>query len=131
MLAKEHCLHLSHHSLAKLPEPTLLDLVNLVKTDQPIRLGLQLGLEGNDLALVKRNHPTDHAQQLEDVLLLYMKQPEKPSWKKVTTALWNIGEKRIAKKILDDVAELQYGCHGMAISMWISMHHISYMKYDF
>ena len=105
--------------------------MSLVKTDKPIKLGRELGLEENDLALVKRDHRNDHAQQLEDVLSLYMKKPGKPSWEEVTTALWKIGEKRTAQQILNDVLELHYGCHGMVISMWISMHQISYTKYDF
>ena len=88
--------------------------MNLVKTDKPIKLGRQLGVEESDLDIVKKNHPTDHAQQLEDVLSLYMKQSVKPSWKEVATALWNIGENRIAQTITDK--------YGMAFSTCNSMH---------
>ena len=77
------------HSVAKInvPEPTSRDLMILVKTDQPIKLGRQLGVEDSDLDIVKKNHPNDHGQQLEDVLSLYMRQSVKPSWMEVTTAL--------------------------------------------
>ena len=44
----------------------------------------------------------DHDKQLSKVLSLYMKQSLNPSWIEVTTALWNIGEKRIAKVIADE-----------------------------
>ena len=69
---------------------------------------------------MKKDHPTDHSQQLEDVLSLYMTQSVKPSWEEVTTALWDIGEKRTAQQIADE--------YGMAFSMCSSMHQISYMK---
>ena len=90
--------------------------MNLVITDKPIKLGRQLGVEERDLALVKKNHHNDHDEQLEDVLSLYMKQSVKPSWEEVTTALWNIGEKRTAQQIADK--------YGMIISMCSSMHQI-------
>ena len=94
--------------------------MNLVKTDKPIKLGRQLGVEDRDLALVKKDHPTDHGQQLEDVLSLYMRQSVKPSWEEVATALWDIGEKRTAQQIADE--------YGMAFSMCSSIHQISYMN---
>ena len=93
---------LLHHSLAKVPEPTSKDLMNLVKTVKSIKLGRQLGVAEYDLDIVKKDHPNDHAQQLEDVLSLYMRQSVKPSWEEVTTALWNIGENRTAQKIADE-----------------------------
>ena len=46
---------LSHHSLAEIPEPTSRDLMNLVKTDQPIKLGWKLGVKERDFALIKMN----------------------------------------------------------------------------
>ena len=110
------------HSVAKInvPEPTPKDLMNLVKTDQPIKLGQQLCVENSDLALVKKDHPNDHGQQLSDVLSLYMRQSLKPSWEEVTTALWSIGEKRTAKTIADK--------YGMVFSKCSSMHQMSYMN---
>ena len=115
----EYCLHLSHYSLAKIPEPTPKDLMDLVKTNKPIKLGRQLGVAESDLDIVKKDHPTDHDEQLSDVLSLYMKQSVRPSWEKVTIALWNIGEKRTAQTIADK--------YGMVISMCSSMYQISYM----
>ena len=53
----------------------------------------------NDLNIVKRNRPNDYAEQLLDVLSLYIKQTEYPSWVQVANALWKIGEKKMAKKI--------------------------------
>ena len=73
--------------------------MNLVNTDRPIKLGRQLGVEENDLALVKKDQPNDHDGQLSEVLSLYMRQSVEPSWLEVATALWNIGEKRIAQTI--------------------------------
>lgn len=83
-------------------EPTLGELTNRVTTDQPYKLGLQLKVAQSDLDIVKRNHPNDHKEQLLDVLSLYIKQTVDPSWVQVATALWNIGEKKMAKKIADD-----------------------------
>ena len=75
--------------------------MNLVKTDKPIKLGRQLGVAESDLDIVKRNHPTDHDEQLSDMLSLYVKQSVRPSWEEVATALRIIGEKRRAQKIAD------------------------------
>ena len=61
-------------------EPTLGERTNRVTTDQPYKLGLQLKVAQSDLNIVKKNHPTDHAQQLLDVLSLYIKQTVDPSW---------------------------------------------------
>ena len=106
-------------TIAKIPEPTLKDLMNLVKTDKPIKLGLQLGVNENDLAVLDKDHPNDHDKQLSKVLSLYMRQSVNPSWMEVTTALWNIGENRIAQQITD--------YYGMAFLMCISMCLMSYM----
>ena len=118
MLVIEYCP--SYHSLAMIPVPTSRDLMNRVKTDQPIKLGRQLCVAESDLDIVEKDHPNDHDKQLSKVLSLYMKQSVKPSWEEVTTALWDIGEKRIAQQIADE--------YGMAISMCSSMHQISYMN---
>ena len=107
---------LSHYLLAEIPEPTSKELMNFVKTVKSIKLGLQLGVADSDLDIVEKDHPNDHDKQLSKVLSLYMKQSLNPSWIEVTTALWNIGEKRIAKTIADE--------YGMVCS---SMHQISYM----
>ena len=94
--------------------------MNLVKTDRPIKLGRQLGVEERDLALVKKDHHNDHDEQLEDVLSLYMRQSVKPSWEEVTTALWDIGERRTAQQIADE--------YGISFLMCSNMHQISYMN---
>ena len=94
--------------------------MNLVNTNQPIKLGRQLGVAECDLHIVERDHPNDHGEQLSDVLSLYMRQTVRPSWEEVTTALWNIGEKRTAQQIADE--------YGMAFSMCSSMHQMSYMN---
>ena len=106
---------LSHHSM--ILEPTSKELMNFVKTVKPIKLGQQLSVEERDLDIVEEDHPNDHDKQLSKVLSLYMKQSLNPSWIEVTTALWNIGEKRIAKTIADE--------YGMVCS---NMHQISYMN---
>ena len=116
----EYCLGLSHYSLAKIPEPTPKDLMNLVRTDKPIKLGRQLGVAGSDLDIVERDHPNDHDKQLSKVLSLYMRQSVRPSWEEVTTALWNIGEKRTAQRIADE--------YGMAFSMCSRLYQMSDMN---
>ena len=93
--------------------------MNFIKTVKPIKLGRQLGVAESDLDVVKKNHPNDCDEQLEDVLSLYMRQSLDPSWEEVATALWNIGEKRTAQQIADE--------YGMAFSMCSSMHQISYI----
>ena len=55
------------------------DLMNLVKTDKPIKVGLQLGMNENDLAIVDKDHPNDYDKQLSKVLALYMRQSVNPS----------------------------------------------------
>ena len=90
---------LSYNLLAKIPKPR--DLMRLVTTNEPIKLGRELCVKDSDLDIVKKDHPNDHSEQLSDVLSLYMKQSVKPSWEEVATALWNIGEKKIAQKIAD------------------------------
>lgn len=75
------------------------DLVNLVMTDQPRNLGLQLNLDESDLNVVEKDLRNDHAAQLSKVLSLYMKESLSPSWVEVATALWNIKEKNRAKVI--------------------------------
>ena len=109
-----NCIGLSHHSLAKIPEPTPRELINLVKTNKPIKLGRQMGVAESNLDVVKKDHPNDHGKQLDDVLSLYMKQRVKPSWEKVTIALRDIRENRTAQKISDKF--------GTKISMCSSMH---------
>ena len=70
--------------------------------------------------IVERDHPTDHDKQLSKVLSLYMRQSVRPSWEEVTTALWDIGEKRTAQQITDE--------YGMAFSMCSRMCQMSYMN---
>ena len=94
--------------------------MNVVKTDKSIKLGRPLCVAESGLDIVKEDHPTDHDEQLSDVLSLYTRQSVRPLWEEVATALWDIGEKRTAQQIADD--------YGMALSMCNSMHHISYMN---
>ena len=86
-------------SLAEVPEPTMRDLANLVQTDKPYLLGLQLNLENHRLRVVEVNHPRDLHRQVLEVFSLYLRQSLSPSWVEVATALWNIGEKRTANAI--------------------------------
>ena len=98
--------------------------MNLVNTNQPIKLGRQLGVAECDLHIVERDHPNDHGEQLSDVLSLYMRQSVRPSWMEVATALWNIGEKT-AKNISD-----KYGIYIYIYSQCAvySLHQMSYMN---
>lgn len=73
-----------------------------------------------DLSIMKKDYPNDHAGQLSKVLSLYLKQTVYPSWVQVATALWNIGEKKMAKDIADK--------YGMVFLMELCVH-CSYMNY--
>ena len=64
--------------------------MNLVKTEQPIKLGPKLGVKERDFALIKMNSWKMYS------LSLYMRQPVKPSWEKAT-GLCNISENRTAQ----------------------------------
>ena len=88
-------------SFQAVPEPNMRDMTNLVKTNQPYKLGLKLNIEQRDLDLVKTDHPNDHGKQLMEVLSLYLKQTTEPSWVQVATALRTIGEGKNAKIIMD------------------------------
>ncbi|CAI8019372.1 hypothetical protein GBAR_LOCUS11649 [Geodia barretti] len=50
-----------------LKEPTLKDLLNLVRVTDLFRLGLELNVDSHDIQLVQQNHPTDHQKQLLDI----------------------------------------------------------------
>ena len=120
MLVIEYCPFLPHHSLAKIPESTRKELINVVKTDKSNKLGQQPGVAESDLDIVKKDHPNDHDEQLSDILSLHTRQSVRPLWEEVATALWDIGEKRTAQQIADE--------YGMALFMSSSMHQMSYMN---
>ena len=84
-----------------LKEPTLKDLLNLVRVTDLFRLGLELNVDSHDIQLVQQNHPTDHQKQLLGVFTLYLQQTEEPSWLQVVEALHVMGENHLAKKIMD------------------------------
>ena len=88
----------SYHLLDKV---TLKKLENLVKTDKPIKLGRQLDVDENNLALAEIDHQNDHDKQLSKVLSLYMRQTVEPTWQQVAKALWKIGERNKAQRIAD------------------------------
>ena len=77
------------------------ELECLVKTDKPIKLGLQLDVDENDLAIVEKDHRNDHDKQLSKVLSLYMRQTVKPTWEQVAMALWKIRERNKAQRIAE------------------------------
>ena len=87
--------------VASLPEPTMKDLANIIITNQPYELGLELNIDVRQLDILVANYPTDHARQLREILLLYLRQCEQLSWIQVATALRTIGERRTAKTIMD------------------------------
>jgi hypothetical protein len=84
-----------------LPPPTKRDLVQLVRVDNPYNLGLNLNLNESYLNIVQKDHPTDHDAQLSDVFTLYLQQTEEPSWLQVVAALRAMGEKRLARTIME------------------------------
>ncbi|CAI8019371.1 Stress-activated protein kinase JNK [Geodia barretti] len=85
----------------QLPPPTKRDLVQLVRVDNPYNLGLNLNLNESYLNIVQKDHPTDHDAQLSDVFTLYLQQTEEPSWLQVVAALRAMGEKRLARTIME------------------------------
>jgi hypothetical protein len=89
------------HAPRRLPQPTLVELTNLIKTKNPSGLGLQLGLEQSEVETIQVNHPTDHARQLYGVFSEYLRQTEVSSWIQVVEALRAIGERKCAKAVMD------------------------------
>ena len=77
------------------------DLANIIITNQPYELGLELNIDVRQLDILVANYPNNHARQLREVFSLYLRQCEEPSWIQVATALRTIGERRTAKTIMD------------------------------
>ena len=84
-----------------LKEPTVKELLNLVRVSDPHRLGLELNLGESSLKIVEVDHPTDHGKQLLDVFDLYVTQTVEHSWLQVVAALRAMEENRLAKKLMD------------------------------
>ena len=105
--------------------------MNFIKTIKPIKLGRQLGVAESDLDVVKKNHPNDRDEQLEDVLSLYMRQSLDPSWEEVVTALWNIGEKRTAQQIADEYGMAFSPCAVACTNCLASVLCTCFHEYDF
>jgi hypothetical protein len=84
-----------------LKEPTLKNLMNLVRVTDPCRLGLELNVDSHDIRLVQQNHPNNHQKPLLDVFTLYLQQTEEPSWLQVVAALRTMGEARLARTIME------------------------------
>ena len=97
--------------VASLPEPTMKDLVNIIITNQPYKLGLELDIDMRQLNVLVANHPNDHARQLREVFLLYLRECEEPSWVQVATALRTIGERKTAITIMDKFGVEHVLCH--------------------
>ena len=49
--------------------------------------------------IIKSNHPNDIKRCLEDTLSFWLKVCENPTWSTVVTALQNIGENNLARRI--------------------------------
>lgn len=73
---------------------------------KPYELGLHLGLSNNDLDYITVDHPQDHKEQLFRLFKLYLHRAEDPSWTEVEEALYNMGEKRLAKEIREQFGNL-------------------------
>ena len=95
------CLCLVYSAVQSLPPPKLKDLSNFVRTTKPYKLGLELGIAKSDLDIAQENYRNDCGGQLSEVLNLYLRQSEGPSWVEVVTALCKIGEVQSAKAIMD------------------------------
>jgi hypothetical protein len=87
--------------VTSLPEPEMKELVNLIIMNKPYELGLELKINMRELSLLEANHPNNYARQLREVFSLYLRQTEEPSWVQVATALQAIGERKIARNIMD------------------------------
>ena len=77
------------------------DLVNMVHTTRPYKLGLQLNINERDLELARVNYSSDVGEQLREVLQLYRRQTVHPSWLQVASALQVIGEVNNAATIAE------------------------------
>ena len=55
----------------------------------------------------------DHDAQLSDVFTLYLQQTEEPSWLQVVAALRDMGEKRLARTIMEKFGK--YVNHGLFV----------------
>ena len=49
--------------------------------------------------IIKSNYPNDIKRCLEDTLSFWLKDCKKPTWSAVVTALQNIGENNLARRI--------------------------------
>ena len=85
-----------------LPPPKPKDLLNLVHTTKPYKFGLELGIAKSDLDIAQKDYRNDCGGQLSEVLNLYLRQSEDPSWVEVVTALCTIGEEQSAKAIMNE-----------------------------
>ena len=85
--------------MPQLPPPTMKDLSNLVHTTKPYDLGLTLNIAENDLNIMQLDHRNDFGSQLRQVLSLYLRQTEAPSWAQVATALCDMKEMPSANAI--------------------------------
>ena len=85
-----------------LPPPKPKDLLNLVHTTKPYKFGLELGIAKSDLDIAQKDYRNDCGGQLSEVLHLYLRQSEDPSWVEVVTALCTIGEVQSAKAIMNE-----------------------------
>ena len=106
LLTKCHCfikasLVILFLAAGVLKEPTLKNLMNLVRVTDPCRLGLELNVDSHDIRLVQQNHPNNHQKPLLDVFTLYLQQTEEPSWLQVVAALRTMGEARLARTIME------------------------------
>ena len=99
------CLCLVYSAVLSLPPPTLDDLLNIVritKSTKSYEFGLELGIDKSDLDIAWENYRNDCVGQLSEVLNLYLRQPEDPSWMDVAIALCTIGEVQSAKAIMNE-----------------------------
>lgn len=69
-----------------------------VKTTDPYKFGLALGLDEYQLDIIKKDHKGDHSEQLQEVLRFYRRERAKPSWPEVAKALHSV-EKACAERI--------------------------------
>ena len=93
--------------------PTLQALVNeLASVEDWHSLGVNLGLQGNQLGEIERNYPRDNNRRKTEVLYRWQRNATNPSWEAIVKALSLMEERVVA-----DGIRRKYCCFSTAAGM--------------
>ena len=79
--------------------PSQQELLKHVKTAKWYRLGLELKLDEDNLALIEEDHRLDSPGALKKVFRTWLDECEDPTWLAMVNALREVGDRRRAKDI--------------------------------